>query len=180
MKDSSCTRLGGHCRHWHLTDTQHALLHAQVALIEEVYARDMAAAHVPSGLILPTEVTLPTETGVREDAIRLEQLLDEEGLKLVPRDTPTREQFRAMRPSDVNAYLESIGSRLRVAPHNLFPVQRGDPIPWPVAQRAYLEYARRFGTDQSLVRLAERGGFSVGELDDLLPGWRELAYPLSS
>lgn len=45
-------------------------------------------------------------------------------------------------------------------------------IPWDVAERAYAEYARRYGRAQSIERLAERGGLSVGELDDLLPSWR--------
>ncbi len=46
-------------------------------------------------------------------------------------------------------------------------------IPWPVAEVAYREYARRYGTHQSLERLAERGGFGIEEMDDLHPGWRK-------
>lgn len=46
-------------------------------------------------------------------------------------------------------------------------------IPWSVAEVAYGAYARRYGTDQSLQRLAERGGFSWGEMDELHPKWRE-------
>jgi hypothetical protein len=45
-------------------------------------------------------------------------------------------------------------------------------IPWEIAERAYAEYAKRYGTSQSLERLAERGGFDVGEMDMLLPSWR--------
>ena len=60
-----------------------------------------------------------------------------------------------------------------------FPVSRGGyasskiQIPWKVAERAYAEYSRRFGTYQSLERLAERGGFSEFEMDVFYPGWRE-------
>jgi len=46
-------------------------------------------------------------------------------------------------------------------------------IPWNVAEMAYAEYARQYGTQQSLARLAERGGFSWGEMDMLYPEWRE-------
>ncbi|RKG99212.1 hypothetical protein D7X32_27175 [Corallococcus carmarthensis] len=45
-------------------------------------------------------------------------------------------------------------------------------IPWNLADRAYAEYSRRYGTDQSLARLAERGGFAPTELDMFVPGWR--------
>lgn len=41
-------------------------------------------------------------------------------------------------------------------------------IPWWLAEIAYQEYSDRFGTSQSLERLAERGGFSRGELLTLL------------
>lgn len=47
-----------------------------------------------------------------------------------------------------------------------------DTIPWPVAEAAYVKYARRYGQSQSLERLADRGGFGAGELDGLLPDWR--------
>lgn len=46
-------------------------------------------------------------------------------------------------------------------------------IPWSIAERAYASYAARYGHDQSLERLAERGGFSTGEMDMFAPGWRE-------
>lgn len=48
-------------------------------------------------------------------------------------------------------------------------------IPWAVAERAYAAYTQRYGTSQSLERLAERAGFSWSEMDTLLPGWREMA-----
>lgn len=48
-------------------------------------------------------------------------------------------------------------------------------IPWHVAELAYSVYAARWGGSQSLERLAERGGFHPGEMDEFLPNWRELA-----
>lgn len=58
-----------------------------------------------------------------------------------------------------------------------FPIQsehdgkhRGTTIPWWLAEIAYRQYAHDFGTDQSLERLAERGGFSREELVTLLRG----------
>ncbi|WNG57385.1 hypothetical protein F0U59_23425 [Archangium gephyra] len=47
-------------------------------------------------------------------------------------------------------------------------------IPWPVAERAWAAYSARYGRDQSVERLAQRGGFSWGEMDELFPGWREV------
>jgi len=70
-------------------------------------------------------------------------------------------------------------------PMRTFPIQAGyaDPVtgevpfqgsvPWPVAEVAYVAYKRRFGTSQSLERLAERGGFGWTELVWLLRGGRE-------
>ena len=37
-------------------------------------------------------------------------------------------------------------------------------IPWWLAEIAYEYYSAKFGTDQSLERLAERGGFGQKEL----------------
>lgn len=61
----------------------------------------------------------------------------------------------------------------------LFPIQRTsrDPypmkIPWEVAELVYSQYAAKYGTDQSLEQLAERGGFWPTEMDMFLPDWRE-------
>lgn len=41
-------------------------------------------------------------------------------------------------------------------------------IPWEVAEMAYEEYKARYGTQQTLERLSERGGFGVWEVIDLL------------
>lgn len=46
-------------------------------------------------------------------------------------------------------------------------------VPWEVAEVAYAAYAARFGSDQSLNRLAERGGFDHGDMDMFAPGWRD-------
>lgn len=63
-----------------------------------------------------------------------------------------------------------------------FPIQsrRGAPphptrIPWEVADLAYSVYRERYGSSQSLERLAERGGFGPGEMDEFLPDWRARA-----
>jgi hypothetical protein len=45
-------------------------------------------------------------------------------------------------------------------------------IPWSTAEKAYGVYRARYGSGQSLERIAERGGFYAEELDDLFPGWR--------
>jgi chromosome segregation ATPase len=56
-----------------------------------------------------------------------------------------------------------------------FPVQGFGRIPWAIAEEAYAVYSARFGRDQSLARLAERGGFGIHEMDMFAPGWRERA-----
>ncbi len=45
-------------------------------------------------------------------------------------------------------------------------------IPWWVAEQAYMTYANRYGDEQSLRRLAERGGFGIEEMDEYYPKWR--------
>lgn len=44
--------------------------------------------------------------------------------------------------------------------------QAGDPVsvPWSLAEQAYEVYSHCYGTEQSLERLAERGGFGVIEI----------------
>jgi hypothetical protein len=63
---------------------------------------------------------------------------------------------------------------------SLFPLQRQrdcEPgplqIPWSVAEKAYSAYVAQYGRGQSLMRLAERGGFGWGEMDTLYPNWRK-------
>ena len=45
----------------------------------------------------------------------------------------------------------------------MFPLQGAQSVPWIFAERAYRYYAQRYGRDQSLERLAERGGFGASE-----------------
>jgi hypothetical protein len=57
------------------------------------------------------------------------------------------------------------------------PVQ-GYPagIPWPIHLEAYEVYAKKWTKQTAIIDLNGRccrGGFSIGELDDLIPGWRE-------
>lgn len=57
------------------------------------------------------------------------------------------------------------------------PVQ-GYPggIPWAIHLEAYEVYCKRWGAQPALIDLEGRncrGGFSTGELDDFIPGWRD-------
>lgn len=68
-----------------------------------------------------------------------------------------------------------------------FPIQTerdADPhplsIPWEVAELAYSVYAGRYGTAQTLKRLAERGGFAPSEMDEFVPDWRKLCCTMLS
>lgn len=66
-----------------------------------------------------------------------------------------------------------------------FPLQTSKPptkpgpltIPWSIAEQSWNAYAARYGKDQSVERMAERGGFSWWEMDNQLPGWREMVDP---
>ena len=57
-----------------------------------------------------------------------------------------------------------------------FPIQKDrrcstpGEIPWFIAEAAYKQYAKDYGTKQTLERLAERGGFGWEELLILLQG----------
>jgi hypothetical protein len=46
-------------------------------------------------------------------------------------------------------------------------------VPWAVAEKAWAAYSAQYGREQSVERLAQRGGFSWGEMDELFPGWRD-------
>jgi hypothetical protein len=65
-----------------------------------------------------------------------------------------------------------------MTPERMFPIVQNPPVPWSVAERAYRVYAEKYGTSQSLERLAERGGFHPKEMDSLNPGWRDQATEL--
>lgn len=60
-----------------------------------------------------------------------------------------------------------------------FPIQGagGLTIPWKVAEQAYAVYSRRYGCEQSLERIAERGGFGVEEMNRFLPNWGVFLSP---
>lgn len=45
-------------------------------------------------------------------------------------------------------------------------------VPWSVAEKAWAVYAGKYGTSQSVERLAQRGGFGWSEMDDFYPEWR--------
>lgn len=47
----------------------------------------------------------------------------------------------------------------------MFPMQKGPPIPWETAEVIYAMYSARYGTSQSLERLAERSGFGWAEVE---------------
>ena len=52
-----------------------------------------------------------------------------------------------------------------------FPIQGFAPgVPWAAAEQAYETYAKHFGNEQSLKRLAERGGFGLYEFACLYLG----------
>jgi len=44
------------------------------------------------------------------------------------------------------------------------PIQDGDPIPMWMTHIVYKRYAQRYGTQQTLERIIERGGFGIGEV----------------
>ena len=69
--------------------------------------------------------------------------------------------------------------RLR-AEKRRFPVQKGGTIPWALAEAAYRVYSAKYGKDQSLERLAERGGFHASEMDIFVPDWRAKALEIDS
>lgn len=54
-----------------------------------------------------------------------------------------------------------------------FPVMKFGHIPMWLAEKAHSQYVYRFGNDQSLERLGERGGFGIEEMDEFVPGWRD-------
>jgi len=74
------------------------------------------------------------------------------------------------RPFPVQAessYLDSEGKRIYPQPSK---------IPWWLAEEAYKYYSAIYGKQQSLERLAERGGFGRGELLFFLRRGREVTY----
>ena len=54
-----------------------------------------------------------------------------------------------------------------------FPMQDGPDIPWSLAEKIYKMYSDLFGGEQSLERLAERGGFGWAEVKAIQEKWDE-------
>lgn len=74
--------------------------------------------------------------------------------------------------------------RLKKPKEKIAPVQ-GWPqgIPWSLHLEAYAAYSKKWAPQPALVDLEGRncrGGFSVGELDEFIPGWRERASELAA
>lgn len=75
----------------------------------------------------------------------------------------------------LSAQVEELKAKQRLFPIQLERGVKPHPtrIPWSVAEKAYSVYAARYGRDQSLERLAERGGFGPSEMDTYHLTWRE-------
>lgn len=72
----------------------------------------------------------------------------------------TRMENRNM---DLEGEVGHLQQRLEAAERQ-FPMQDGPPIPWSLAERIYEVYREMYGNDQSLERLAQRGGFGWCEI----------------
>lgn len=109
-----------------------------------------------------------------------ETIADLEKFLSVERGRPIVRFYLGMRTTDSNIMIVE-----RPAPHmvpapGFFPLQRSrhqlnepSSIPMALAEKVYENYAKRFGTQQSLQRLGQRGGFGIEEMDQLYPKWRE-------
>lgn len=68
-------------------------------------------------------------------------------------------------------------TEVKAAVEKIAPVQGYTPgIPWEMHLRAYDAYCAKWSPQPALIDLAGRncrGGFSVGELDMFIPGWRD-------
>jgi len=53
-------------------------------------------------------------------------------------------------------------------------------IHWSLHLRAWDAYAAKYGGFQSAADIARRGGFSTGELDGFVPGWRDEVDEINS
>lgn len=63
------------------------------------------------------------------------------------------------------------------------PVQGYAPgIPWPLHLEAYEAYCKKWSPQPALIDLEGRncrGGFTTGELDEFVPGWRDRASEIA-
>lgn len=106
--------------------------------------------------------------------------------------TTTIEQFREQCANECleqyrkNGTLFAAASAIRALPLPTMPEQ-AEPvkekrapvqgfaggIPWDMHLRAYDVYCKRWSPQKALIEGGCRGGFSTGELDMFIPGWRE-------
>lgn len=77
VKAATCEAVfKGHCNHWGLTEAAHALVHAQMRRMDEVYSQDVKSGHHAIGE--------GSDSSVADDGPRLEALLLDEGYIVVP------------------------------------------------------------------------------------------------
>lgn len=78
------------------------------------------------------------------------------------------------------ALSEALGDSQPVAP-KIAPVQ-GWPmgIPWELHLEAYAAYSKKWAPQPAMIEGGCRGGFSTGELDDFIPGWRDRALGITA
>jgi len=73
----------------------------------------------------------------------------------------------------------SFHQRMAIMMKGRWPIQisgggySNETIPWEVAVTAYKGYVKKYGRQQTMWRLGERGGFAPEELDRFYPEWRE-------
>ncbi len=92
---------------------------------------------------------------------------------------------RCQRPTPITVGDASGPHGCRECDDRRFPIQAEDvgrvhprrpagTVPWSVGVAAWERYAARYGRDQSVERIAERGGFGFGEMHLFLgPSWVE-------
>lgn len=80
-----------------------------------------------------------------------------------------------------------ITDQARKAAEKPFPIQseygygpHPITVPWCVAEKAFAVYRDRYGTNQSIERIAERGGFGPSEMDKFYPTWKEEVSALAA
>lgn len=84
-----------------------------------------------------------------------------------PRDGMTYE--KAPMTNDLRKAAEAATPKPKLAPVQGYSAG----IPWEMHLRAYDAYCKKYSPQQALIEGWCRGGFSVGELDMFIPGWRD-------
>lgn len=85
---------------------------------------------------------------------------------------------RVLMPASI-AEIDHIAARLSAqaataVPEKMAPVQGfSGGIPWAMHLRAYDAYSKKWAPQKAMIEGGCRGGFSVGELDQFIPGWRD-------